>query len=85
MLEPTTNFSPKGILSSSPGLLYSATLGKTASALPNPTGVVAKLPAYPIGIRLVLIRSRLLSSCALDVRPGRNPVGVRKLAASFPG
>jgi hypothetical protein len=33
---------PKGDLSSSPGLLYSATLGKKASEVRNPNGVVAK-------------------------------------------
>jgi hypothetical protein len=34
---------PEGDSSSSPGLLYSATLGKTASEFRNPNGVAAKL------------------------------------------
>jgi hypothetical protein len=33
--------SPKGIPSASPGLLYSATLGKTADEFPYPNGVAA--------------------------------------------
>ncbi len=32
-------FSPMGILSSSPGLLYSATLGRTTASSPTPTGL----------------------------------------------
>jgi len=37
---------PEGDPASSPGLLYSATLGKRANEFGNPNGVVAKLGAY---------------------------------------
>ena len=40
---------PEGDPSSSPGLLYSATLGKTAASSPTPPGLWPSLPAYPIG------------------------------------
>ncbi len=42
---------PEGDPASSPGLLYSATLGKAASELLKPNGVVA-LPGVPIGISI---------------------------------
>jgi hypothetical protein len=55
---------PEGDPSSSPGLLYSATLGKTASQFPHPNGVAAK-PArvhHPPD--------------SFDVEHFRNPAGV---------
>ncbi len=61
---------PEGDLPSSPGLLYSATLGKTASELPNPTEVVANLRRVPNRDEFVPNRSRLLSSrFRREVRP----------------
>jgi len=40
---------PEGDRSSSPGLPYSATLGKTAASSPTPPGLGPSFPAYPIG------------------------------------
>jgi|GEM_PF-4797960 len=57
---------PKGDPSSSPGLLYSATLGQAASESRNANGVVTK-PC----LRTPTLRN------GFDVGRCRNPVGVR--------
>ena len=68
------DISPEGDPSSSPGLRYSATLGKMASEFPNPNGVVAK-PARP---RTPTRR------IAFDVGHCGNPVGVARIVAAIP-
>ena len=63
---------PEGDLSSSPGLLYSATLGRTRMSSATPTGLWPSLPAY---IRPVL---------AFIVERRRNPVRVARIIAAIP-
>jgi len=76
---------PEGDPFSSPGLLYSATLGKTAPNSPTPTGLCPMLPASANSDQFASNRYRLLRSCRLRCEARRNPLGLENSLAISPG
>jgi hypothetical protein len=75
---------PEGDPSSSPGLLYSATLGNPRGEFANPNGVVTKSTGTQtnqgIGRRRIVSRVH----CVFHVEQRLNPVGVAKIVAAIP-
>jgi len=76
---------PEGDASSSPGLLYSATLGKMASEFPNPNGVAAGLHVESAMNSIADPDSRQLIRFGTREGLATTPAGLGNSPPSFPG
>ena len=77
---------PEGDPSYSPGLLYSATLGKAAEEFPNPNGVRPILVVYtdPAGSHCLELLSFIDFRGSLQAEGCRNPIGVARIIPAIP-